>query len=436
MTHHEGRLQQLLREYADNRATKEEILEMLDLLQQDKDNAALEIVVAELAARARSEESFGHVEAERSFGHVDGEEDSPGDADGEIMWRNITELSSRAAPVKRPAPVKKIRGWRRMAAAAAVFILLSVSGYLWLSRRSPTAPAHRGEYISGGLANDAAPGKTRAVLTLANGSRIILDSATNGMLTQQGNTKIQNLNGALTYTKDTRPVSEILYNDLTTHRGEQYPLTLSDGTRIWLNAASEIRYPVAFSGNDRTVEINGEAYVEVAPDAARPFRVRLRDSTVIQVLGTSFNINAYEDEGSIKTTLLQGAVKIMPPASSGKERGVNLALSGPGKGVKLAPGQQAQVSSNGEIKLIDDADVEEAIAWKNGYFQFTNADLPALLRQLSRWYDLDVTYQGALRHYEFTGKITRNINLASLLQALRLSGVVFKIEGIKLIVIS
>jgi hypothetical protein len=326
----------------------------------------------------------------------------------------------------------------RLASAAAVLLLLAGSGYVLLSRRNPSRPPHPQEFISREAPkHDAAPGKAGAVLTLANGSQIILDSAANGILTRQGHARIENLNGSLTYTKDTHPntaISDthpdtrilpdtaILYNYLATRRGEQYPLTLSDGTKIWLNASSSIRYPVVFSGTDRTVEISGEAYAEVAPDAARPLRVRLRDGTEIQVLGTRFNINSYEDENRITTSLLEGAVKIISPAHRHE--------------VRLVPGQQAQVGANGEIKLIDDADMDEVIAWKNGYFQFTEADLPALMRQLSRWYDLDVEYRGTVRHYEFSGKITRNINLSSLLKALRLSGVVFKIEGNKLIVIS
>ena len=190
---------------------------------------------------------------------------------------------------------------------------------------------------------------------------------------------------------------------------------------------------VAFSGTDRTVEISGEAYAEVAPDAARPFRVRLRDSTQIQVLGTRFNINSYVDENTITTSLLEGAIMITPHAHSTKD---GQYAKESAHEIRLVPGQQAKVGADGKIRLIDGADMDESIAWKNGYFQFTEADLPALMRQLSRWYDLDVEYQGAVRHYEFTGRITRNINLASLLKALRLSGVVFKIEGNKLIVIS
>lgn len=401
MTHQEEQLQQLLRKYAENLATDEDIREMLELLQADRDNAALRNVLMELAEKTRS-----------------GSSSAPsGQPDWKNIWNNIS--SQRGRP---PAPVKSMNRWR-LASAAAVLFLLAGSGYLWLSSRDHSHMARLQERSSGtSLQHDAAPGKTGAVLTLANGSQIILDSAANGMLTQQGNTRIKNLNGALTYTKDTHPDTAILYNYLATRRGEQYPLTLSDGTKIWLNAASSIRYPVAFSGTDRTVEISGEAYAEVAPDAARPFRVRLRDSTEIQVLGTRFNINSYEDENTITTSLLEGAVMITPHAHA--------------HGVRLVPGQQAQVGADGKITLIDGADMDEVMAWKNGYFQFTEADLPALMRQLSRWYDLDVEYQGAVRHYEFTGRITRNINLASLLKALRLSGVVFKIEGNKLIVIS
>lgn len=412
MIHREEYLQQLLRKYADNLATDQDIREMLELLQTDKDNAALWKILMELSAKARTTPSAGQ-------------------PDWENTWNNI---SAQKAPSAKPiTPVKRMNRWR-FASAAAVLLLLAGSGYLWLNRRDHAGMPHLQELTSrAALKHDAAPGKAGAVLTLANGSQIILDSASNGILTLQGNTKIADLNGALSYTKATHPDTAILYNYLATRRGEQYPLTLSDGTKIWLNAASSIRYPVVFSGPDRTVEISGEAYAEIAPDAAKPFRVRLRDSTEIQVLGTRFNVNCYEDENTITTSLLEGAVKITAlahPGTAGHD-------AKPGSHeMQLAPGQQAQIGTHGEIKLIDDADMEEVIAWKNGYFQFTETDLPALMRQLSRWYDLDVEYQGAVRHYEFSGKITRNINLSSLLKALQLSGVVFKIQGNKLIVSS
>ena len=418
MIHQEEHLQQLLRKYADNLATDEEIREMLELLQTDKENAALWKILMELSAKA-------------------GTAPSSGQPDWENSWNSISGKRALSAAQEKPArslkPVKRMNRWR-FASAAAVLFLIAGSGYLWLnSREHSPMPRLQALTYREGLKHDAAPGKAGAVLTLADGSQIILDSAASGMLTQQGNARIENLNGALTYTKDTHPDSGILYNYLATRRGEQYPLTLSDGTKIWLNAASSIRYPTVFSGPDRTVEISGEAYAEIAPDAAKPFRVRLRDSTEIQVLGTRFNVNSYEDENTITTSLLDGAVKITALAQPVTARyGAK-----PGSHeMRLAPGQQAQVGAHGEIKLIDDPDMEEVIAWKNGYFQFTEADLPALMRQLSRWYDLDVEYQGTARHYEFSGKITRNINLSSLLKALKLSGVVFKIEGNKLIVIS
>jgi transmembrane sensor len=392
------RLDDLLHKFSADKASAEEIREMLDLLHQDKNNAGLENVLMELKAKAGS--------------HA-----SPLQADWESMWLDIYNRTQRTS-------------WWRIAAAAAVLILFSLSAWLWLDHRTHASPIAATKAIAPKGGNDAAPGKTRAILTLANGAQLVLDSASNGMLAQQGNTKIQNMNGALTYKGGAQQEEKVLYNNLTTHRGEQYPLTLSDGTKIWLNAASSIRFPVTFTGNERRVEISGEVYFEVAKNAAKPFRVQLNDSTQVQVLGTSFNINAYADETAITTTLLEGSVKIILPTPAGGS------AQRPQE-VKLIPRQQAQlIREPASIHVLNDADLDEVIAWKNGFFQFTGADLPALIRQLSRWYDLDVVYEGDIRHHEFTGKITRNINLASLLKALKLSGVNFRIEGNKLIVAS
>lgn len=420
------RLEDLLQKYADDQANGEEIREMLDLLRQDKNNTGLENLLMDLKAKAANKTS-------------------PLQVDWESMWLDIYNKTVQPAGnqvirdnnlIHLPRPAKQTPWWR-IAAAAAILILFSFGAWLWLQRSTNASPIASTTEITRQRGNDAPPGKTRAVLTLANGAQIVLDSTSNGTLTQQGNTEIQNMHGALTYKKGQQQEKEILYNNLTTHRGEQYPLTLSDGTKIWLNAASSIRFPVTFSGNERRVEISGEAYFEVAKDASRPFRVQLNDSTQVQVLGTSFNINAYEDEVAIKTTLLDGSVKIILPAPAGPTK------QSPQE-VKLIPGQQAQLFRGHSpstltppsIRIINDADLEEAVAWKNGYFQFTNADLPDLIRQLSRWYDIDAVYRGDIRHHEFTGKITRNINLSSLLNALKLSGVNFRIEGDKLIVVS
>lgn len=265
---------------------------------------------------------------------------------------------------------------------------------------------------------DRLPGGDKAVLTLSDGSTIMLDSAGNGMLAQQGGTQIiKKDNGQLEYSTEATVPNEVAYNLLQTPRGGQYKITLPDGSKVWLNAASSLKYPVAFVGNERKVAISGEAYFEIVKDASKPFKVQLNNMEV-EVLGTHFNVNGYEDEESVKTTLLEGKVKVMA-----------------GSGAKfLAPGQQAQLKSSGNIAVTSDISLEEVIAWKEGNFQFENADIKTVMRQLSRWYDVDVTYKGNVNQH-FVGSISRNVNLSQVLSMLQQTGVVkFKIDGKQLIV--
>jgi ferric-dicitrate binding protein FerR (iron transport regulator) len=192
---------------------------------------------------------------------------------------------------------------------------------------------------------------------------------------------------------------------------------LADGTKVWLNAASSLRFPAAFAGKERIVELNGEGYFEVAKNASMPFHVRVHDMDV-QVLGTHFNINAYTDETAMRTTLLEGSVQV----SQGEQTQL------------LTPGQQAAASQNGQIQLADGVDVEEVMAWKNGMFQFQGADLETILRQAARWYDIDVEYKQRISD-RFSGQISKNVNLSQLLKILELTGKVhFEIEGRKIIV--
>ena len=270
------------------------------------------------------------------------------------------------------------------------------------------------------------PGGNKALLTLADGSTIILDSAANGLLSQQGGIKVQKLNnGLLAYSINGKLVTEndqAFYNTITTPRGGQYQVTLSDGTKVWLNAASSIHFPVVFTGSERKVEITGEAYFEVAKNKAMPFKVTAGSSEV-EVLGTHFNINSYTDEPSIKTTLLEGMVKVTVPV---------LGASQPAE--FLQPGQQAAINKQGRISVIKNADLEEAVAWKNGRFQFKSADLKSILRQISRWYDADIEYKGNVDMH-FSGQLPRNDNVNKVFEKLALTGEVnFMVEGKKIIV--
>lgn len=298
-------------------------------------------------------------------------------------------------------------------------ILLVIIGTVYIfSLNNKTQPVKN--TITRVLKQDIQPGGNKAFLTLSNGTNILLDSATNGLLAQQGNMNIIKLSsGQLVYRTDAdnNAAHEISYNTMRTPRGGQYQLTLPDSTKVWLNSASSIHFPTSFSGIDRTVEITGEVYFEVAKNAAKPFTVKVNGMDV-KVLGTHFNINAYKDDDVIKTTLLEGLVSV----TNGKAT------------LLLQPGNQAQLNNYGEIKLLKNADLEEAIAWKKGFFFFKNSSLQNVMRQLSRWYDVEVDYEGAIPERTFGGELSRSLNIAQILQVLDKSKVHFKVAGKKIIV--
>ena len=261
------------------------------------------------------------------------------------------------------------------------------------------------------------PGDNKAVLTLADGSTVVLDDAQNGALALQGNTKVIKLNGRLNYKAATQATKEVLFNTISTPRGGQYQVQLPDHSLVWLNAASSLLFPTAFTCHQRSVEITGEAYFEVTKNNNMPFSVKAGNAQV-QVLGTHFNIMAYNDEASLKTTLLEGAVTF-------SENNV----------IKvLAPGQQSQLFKNGKVKVVNGIEADEVLAWKNGVFDFQGADIGTVVRQLARWYDVDVVYKKEVADL-FYAKIPRNTKLSVVLKALELTGKVhFEIDEKKIIV--
>lgn len=274
--------------------------------------------------------------------------------------------------------------------------------------------------------NDVKPGGNKAVLVLSNGQTIILDSAGLGTLAMQAGMKVIKLsNGRLVYQAtanagDSTPV----FNTISTPRGGQYELVLQDGTKVWLNSESSLRYPTVFTGSERHVELSGEAYFEVAPRAVSPFKIYMLDQSPdapnrkeIEVLGTSFNVMAYQEEKVVRTTLVEGALRV------GDQLGRHL----------LKPGQQAEwwAGSQDQVKITNDADVDAATAWKNGFFSFDRSDIHTIMRQLSRWYDLQVTYNnnGAEKRKVFWGGIQKNLPLSDVLRILERGGVEFSIDG-------
>lgn len=304
--------------------------------------------------------------------------------------------------------VKKRTSWYKYAAAV---ILLICSTAVILYQQKDRQPRKKTE--SQLVQHDVSPGSVRAMLTLANGQKIILDSAQTGRLATQAGTVVSNRHGAIVY-DGIATASQPIYNTLTTGRAEQSPpLTLADGTKVWLNASSSIHFPVAFHGDSRQVSITGEAYFEVSKDPGRPFIVKT-GASVIKVLGTHFNVMAYDNEPYTAATLLEGAISI----------------SSNGKTMELSPGQQARVdNTDTRITLIKEADTDDAVAWLHGQFPMAKTDITALMRQISRWYDVDIVYKGTPPVFSFSGSLSRQVNLHYLLSALESNDVHCMLEG-------
>ena len=386
--------QTLLDKYLSGAISEEERLQLNKLLEQEQFRRQLEAIMD----KELSEHSFESEEDVHLLTQIQQ------NIDEKIKERDPT--SSRLVRIN----------WRRIAAAAVLILLTGAAAYwFWNTKKPNEAIAVTKDQNK---TNDVAPGGNKAVLELADGSKIILDSANNGTLAKQSSVSIIKLdNGQLAYNSQKGKPSEILYNTISTPKGGQYQLVLSDGTKVWLNAASSLRFPAAFVGKERNVELKGEGYFEVAKNAAMPFRVRVNDMEV-QVLGTHFNINAYADEADTRTTLLEGSIRFL------KESEAHL----------VKPGQQVVAPHQKPIVINDDVDLDEVMAWKNGMFQFESADLKTILRQAARWYDIDIAYEDEIKD-RFSGQISRNVNLSQLLKILELTGRVhFEIEGKRIIV--
>lgn len=303
------------------------------------------------------------------------------------------------------SPVISLFNWRKFMVAASIVFVVGFGTY-FLSQKENKAP----KVLAAKKMDDKDAGKTGAILTLSNGSKIVLDSVGNGLLANQSNTTVSKKNGGLVYAANSN--AQMVYNTMTTPRARQYYLELSDGTKVWLNASSSITFPTSFAANERKVAITGEVYFEVAKDKTKPFKVMVNDMTV-NVLGTHFNVNAYEDEATVNTTLLEGSVMITEKS----------------KKILLKPGQQAEKQKSGAIAVNDDVNLDEVMGWKNGLFYFENANLQTVLRQLSRWYDVDVVYEKGVPSRAFEGEIQRDLKLSQVLRILEKNKVHFKIEG-------
>ncbi|MES3018269.1 MAG: FecR domain-containing protein [Bacteroidota bacterium] len=305
----------------------------------------------------------------------------------------------------------KLSYFRPMLAAASIVLLLcSIFIYFKINEEDQVIAQTSEAPVK---TEDILPGENKAILILDDGSRINLDDAANGLIANESTTTIKKLpNGQLHYVAGVpKPGAEIKFNTVATPRGGQFQISLPDGSRVWLNAGSSLRFPTLFTGGERKVELTGEAYFEIAKNAAMPFKV-LANNSEIRVLGTHFNVMAYSDEKHMNTTLLEGSVQILKGADK----------------ITIKPGQAATLSKSTDKITVAGVDADQSIAWKNGDFIFVDESIESIMRKVSRWYDVEVSYTGNMNNKDFTGTISRNKNVSELLRMLELTGAIhFKI---------
>ncbi|MGV3766030.1 MAG: FecR family protein [Chitinophagaceae bacterium] len=333
------------------------------------------------------------------------------------LKQDIRDGIRKEIDVWEPAPVRRMNRARWLVAASLV-LLAGLGSYFFFMRQEQD----REEEMARVQVEPIVPGGNKATLTLADGSTVLLDDAGNGVLATQGNAIVKkNADGEVAYDLNAHPATgaATVYNTINTPRGGQYKLTLPDGTKVWLNAATLLRFPTTFTGVERKVELEGEAYFEVAANKKMPFRVQSAAQT-IEVLGTHFNINTYKEEADVRTTLLEGSVKVVSPLTP--------------EGKVLVPGQQSLLVPGKAGISVAEVNVEEVVAWKNGLFIFNKASLETIMHQVARWYDVEVEYRGRVTEDVFVGKLNRSENVQEVLRILELNKVKFHIEGRKIIV--
>jgi transmembrane sensor len=381
------RIKYLLDQYANNLASKDEVKELFALIEHAETDEVLKETIQETGNDASD-----NIELPQQ------------------QWNSIW-AAIQSATVQQPKKNKIISlTWMRAAAAAVILFAVAGAAYFFTNKKQEqTGTVASTTHYK----NDVLPGGNKATLTLADGSVIVLDSMQNGTLTQQGNTMIvKAADGQLVYHANTTAPNEILYNTVSTPSGGSYRLTLPDGSKVWLNAASALRFPAAFEGKARNVELTGEAYFEVAKNAAMPFHVKA-EGTDVKVLGTHFNVMAYPDEQTINTTLLEGKVKVTH-GNTTKD---------------LEPGMEAIVDKHTRTIKITTNNTEQSTGWKNDVFRFKETSIQELMRQVERWYNVEVEYKTTGDNQNFTGLVPRTQNVSALLQTLELTGTVhFEVE--------
>lgn len=358
----------------------------------------------------------------------------------------LKAIISKGATKNNQARLVKFR-WQGIAATVAILMLLFTGSYFLLKNDEFAHPSMSSNRIT--PENDLAPGGNRAILTLDGGSRILLDTLTTGAITrQEGALIVKSGIGQIEYQSDHTTPAKMVYNTISTPPGGEYQLSLPDGSKVWLNAASSIKFPTSFDVNERRVSITGEVYFEVIPLQLKenqknggaeksgkvPFTVDIAGKGTVEVLGTQFNINSYESGNAIKTTLLEGSIRFTTSKNPGTTKsGSNLQNQ---KSVLLTPGTQLSLMEGGEIVLDKNVDIERIIAWKNGYFLFSYDTLPEVMSQIARWYDIEVIFEGPDSNRKFAGKMQRNLKLSEALKILENNHIRFKLEGRNLYVLN
>lgn len=389
------RIDHLLEKQLNNTASDAEREELLRLMESTDKEVVVEMIAGQIAREENEPRYVDDATMKASFHQVmvsDKETNNDQAEDLPVVAHRVYFLKT---------------AWFRY--AAAVLFLLAIGAYLWLRKSEPEhlADTHKQSPV------DIQPGKQGAVLTLADGTKVVLDSLGDGVIADQNGVQAVLNNGQLAYRATGNGGDAIAYNTMSTPKGRQFHVTLPDGTIVWLNAASSISYPTVFKGNERKVKIQGEAYFEVAGNAKMPFRVNVDDRAQIEVLGTHFNVDAYDNNKALNTTLLEGSIKV--------------------NGTIIKSGQQAQITD--VLRVVDNADISKVMAWKNGLFNFEGATLDEVMKQLERWYDIEVVYEKGIPDIEFGGEMTKNISLNGLLLVLKESDIHFRLEGRKLVVL-
>ena len=390
-----SRLEYLFDGYVNNNCTDEEEKELMALLDNTENEVAIQTLIDKLIENTGSEIKMP-------------------DQVAAITLQNILQ-KDKAKVISLKSKKAFLVPWMRVAAAA---VLLIAGTVFWIFIKENRSAAKSNLAVLPKKSSPVLPGGNHATLTMADGSTIVLDSIQNGKIQHNG-VIISKQNGLVIYnaSSSSKADAPVVYNTLSTPRGGQYQVILPDGSKVWLNAFSSLHFPTAFVGKQREVELTGEAYFEVAKNKEKPFHVNVNGMRV-EVLGTHFNVNAYADDEAIKTSLLEGSVKITRGNSSDL----------------LKPGQQGILEKREGRIEIRNADMNEVMAWKNGLFQFDGADITTIMREIGRWYNVDIVYAGKVPARSFEGKINRDAQLSDVLKILELSNVKFKVEGRKIIV--